>query len=265
MQAELGQKKCDLVMREFRCSSSRALNFTDLLAREIDLQQVSLVINFDLLSNMENHSHRIERFGKKSIAINFVPNNCTCSMKDIVSRTSFGNLRNESHDQTHHICSVGKRNWFVIQIHVVRSNDEFESAHEAIIWKERREHSDVSLLVNRENPIAIHQCLEALERVLKRSANKHGALEKKHDAHSNHHSALLDQWKAAKEVQTGPRHKSIADLYLAVEAHSMKRVKGDAMKTNEEIREFECFKMFLIFWQSIMRRTKQKPVSDSVV
>merc|ERR1712039_427978 len=41
MHAELDQKERDLVMREFRSGSSRVLISTDLLARGIDVQQVS--------------------------------------------------------------------------------------------------------------------------------------------------------------------------------------------------------------------------------
>jgi len=86
MHADLDQKERDLVMREFRSGSSRVLISTDLLARGIDVQQVSLVINFDLPSNMENYLHRIGRsgrFGRKGVAINFVTNNDVRSMKDI--------------------------------------------------------------------------------------------------------------------------------------------------------------------------------------
>merc|ERR1712241_1115270 len=52
MHADLVQKERDLVMREFRSGSSRVLISTDLLARGIDVQQVSLVINYDLPQNM---------------------------------------------------------------------------------------------------------------------------------------------------------------------------------------------------------------------
>jgi len=48
---------------------------TDLLARGIDVQGVSLVINFDLPTNRENYIHRIGRsgrFGRKGVAINFL-------------------------------------------------------------------------------------------------------------------------------------------------------------------------------------------------
>jgi len=86
MHAELDQKERDLIMREFRSGSSRVLISTDLLARGIDVQQVSLVINYDLPQNMENYLHRIGRsgrFGRKGVAINFVTNQDVRTMKDI--------------------------------------------------------------------------------------------------------------------------------------------------------------------------------------
>ena len=73
-------------MREFRSGSSRVLISTDLLARGIDVQQVSLVINFDLPTRVENYLHRIGRsgrFGRKGVAINFVTNNDVRVMRDI--------------------------------------------------------------------------------------------------------------------------------------------------------------------------------------
>ncbi|EDK97655.1 eukaryotic translation initiation factor 4A2, isoform CRA_a, partial [Mus musculus] len=51
-------KERDVIMREFRSGSSRVLITTDLLARGIDVQQVSLVINYDLPTNRENYIHR---------------------------------------------------------------------------------------------------------------------------------------------------------------------------------------------------------------
>jgi len=86
MHADLDQRERDLVMREFRSGSSRVLISTDLLARGIDVQQVSLVINYDLPSNMENYLHRIGRsgrFGRKGVAINFVTNQDVRTMKEI--------------------------------------------------------------------------------------------------------------------------------------------------------------------------------------
>ena len=54
----MDQKERDVIMREFRSGSSRVLITTDLLARGIDVQQVSLVINYDLPTNRENYIHR---------------------------------------------------------------------------------------------------------------------------------------------------------------------------------------------------------------
>jgi translation initiation factor 4A len=82
----LDQRDRDLVMREFRSGSSRVLISTDLLARGIDVQQVSLVINFDLPRSTENYLHRIGRsgrFGRKGCAINFVSNRDVRAMQDI--------------------------------------------------------------------------------------------------------------------------------------------------------------------------------------
>ena len=62
-------------MNAFRTGSSRVLITTDLLSRGIDVQQVSLVINYDIPRNLESYIHRIGRsgrFGRKGVAINFV-------------------------------------------------------------------------------------------------------------------------------------------------------------------------------------------------
>merc|ERR1712083_544769 len=86
MHADLDQRERNLVMKEFRSGSSRVLISTDLLARDIDVQQVSLVINYDLPSSMENYLHRIGRsgrFGRKGVAINLVTNSDVRTMKDI--------------------------------------------------------------------------------------------------------------------------------------------------------------------------------------
>ncbi|OEU07640.1 RNA helicase [Fragilariopsis cylindrus CCMP1102] len=74
-------------MEEFRSGSSRVLIATDLWGRGIDVQQVSLVICYDLPSNRELYIHRIGRsgrFGRKGIAINFVKDgDDTRLLKDI--------------------------------------------------------------------------------------------------------------------------------------------------------------------------------------
>jgi translation initiation factor 4A len=88
MHGDMEQQERDLIMREFRSGSSRVLITTDLLARGIDVQQVSLVINYDLPGNRENYIHRIGRsgrFGRKGVAINFVAEEDKRVMKDIES------------------------------------------------------------------------------------------------------------------------------------------------------------------------------------
>src|SRR5882762_9798408 len=80
------QKQREVIMREFRSGSSRVLITTDLLARGIDVQQVSLVINYDLPTNRENYIHRIGRggrFGRKGVAINFVTTDDVRMLRDI--------------------------------------------------------------------------------------------------------------------------------------------------------------------------------------
>merc|ERR1711885_27164 len=86
MHGDMDQKERDIIMREFRSGSSRALITTDLLARGIDVQQVSLVINYDLPTNRENYIHRIGRggrFGRKGVAINFITEEDVPYLKDI--------------------------------------------------------------------------------------------------------------------------------------------------------------------------------------
>jgi len=86
MHGDMGQKERDVIMKEFRTGSSRVLITTDLLARGIDVQQVSLVINYDLPNNRENYIHRIGRggrFGRKGVAINFVTDEDRRTLRDI--------------------------------------------------------------------------------------------------------------------------------------------------------------------------------------
>ncbi|XP_069776175.1 eukaryotic initiation factor 4A-II-like [Narcine bancroftii] len=88
LHGDMEQKERDLIMREFRSGSSRVLITTDLLARGIDVQQVSLVINYDLPSNRENYIHRIGRggrFGRKGVAINLITEEDRRTLRDIES------------------------------------------------------------------------------------------------------------------------------------------------------------------------------------
>merc|ERR1711977_236510 len=86
MHGEMPQKERDSIMQDFRQGNSRVLISTDVWARGIDVQQVSLVINYDLPSNRENYIHRIGRsgrFGRKGVAINFVTSDDVRILRDI--------------------------------------------------------------------------------------------------------------------------------------------------------------------------------------
>ncbi len=86
MHGEMPQKEREAIMQEFRQGASRVLITTDVWARGIDVQQVSLVINYDLPNNRELYIHRIGRsgrFGRKGVAINFVKNDDIKILRDI--------------------------------------------------------------------------------------------------------------------------------------------------------------------------------------
>jgi translation initiation factor 4A len=81
---EVGERKKR--MEDFRSGQVRVLISTDLLARGIDVQQVSLVINYELPVQRENYVHRIGRsgrYGKKGVAINLVYGDEINTLKEI--------------------------------------------------------------------------------------------------------------------------------------------------------------------------------------
>ena len=83
---DMTQDDRERVMEEFRSGSSRVLIATDLWGRGIDVQQVSLVICYDLPLNRELYIHRIGRsgrFGRKGVAINFVKTEDVRTLRDI--------------------------------------------------------------------------------------------------------------------------------------------------------------------------------------
>ena len=63
------------IMDDFKSGKLRILLSTDLLSRGIDIQQLSLVINYDLPREKETYIHRIGRsgrYGRKGVSINFI-------------------------------------------------------------------------------------------------------------------------------------------------------------------------------------------------
>jgi translation initiation factor 4A len=75
LHGDMIQKEREDIMKEFRTGTTRILITTDILSRGIDIQQVSLVINYDMPKYPQTYIHRIGRsgrFGRKGSAINFV-------------------------------------------------------------------------------------------------------------------------------------------------------------------------------------------------
>ena len=86
MHGDMPQKERDAIMQEFRSGGSRVLITTDIWGRGLDVQQVSLVICYDLPNNRELYIHRIGRsgrFGRKGVAINFVKDDDIRILRDI--------------------------------------------------------------------------------------------------------------------------------------------------------------------------------------
>ncbi|CAM9566185.1 unnamed protein product [Scytosiphon promiscuus] len=86
MHGDMPQKERDAIMEEFRSGRSRVLIATDVWGRGLDVQQVSLVICYDLPNNRELYIHRIGRsgrFGRKGVAINFVKSDDVRILRDI--------------------------------------------------------------------------------------------------------------------------------------------------------------------------------------
>jgi len=86
MLGDMIQSERNDVMTNFRKGDIRILITTDILARGIDVQQVSLVLNYDLPYEKETYIHRIGRsgrFGRKGVAINFVMEHDAQKLKDL--------------------------------------------------------------------------------------------------------------------------------------------------------------------------------------
>ena len=78
-------------MKDFRSGAVRVMISTDLLARGIDIQQISLVINYELPIQRENYIHRIGRsgrFGRKGAAINLVTEEEERALKELETHYS---------------------------------------------------------------------------------------------------------------------------------------------------------------------------------
>jgi translation initiation factor 4A len=73
---------------DFRNGKSRVLISSNVTARGIDIQQVSIVINFDIPKDIHTYLHRIGRsgrWGRKGSGINFITRRDTDKLKEIES------------------------------------------------------------------------------------------------------------------------------------------------------------------------------------
>ena len=71
---------------EFRVGKSRVMVSSDITSRGIDIQQVNMVINFDIPLDVHTYIHRIGRsgrWGRKGTAINLITRRNMRKMKEI--------------------------------------------------------------------------------------------------------------------------------------------------------------------------------------
>uniref|UniRef100_A0A6C0EUR5 RNA helicase n=1 Tax=viral metagenome TaxID=1070528 RepID=A0A6C0EUR5_9ZZZZ len=76
----------DESFNDFKTGGSRVLISSNVTARGIDIQQVSIVINFDLPKDIHTYLHRIGRsgrWGRKGVGINFITRRDVQKMKEI--------------------------------------------------------------------------------------------------------------------------------------------------------------------------------------
>ena len=72
---DMDKKSRDKAITDFRVGTHRVLISSNVTARGIDIQQVSVVINFDICKSVHTYLHRIGRsgrWGRKGVGINFV-------------------------------------------------------------------------------------------------------------------------------------------------------------------------------------------------
>lgn len=86
LHGEMNQADRENCMTNFRSGSARILITTDIWGRGLDVQQVSLVFNYDLPLVKEQYLHRIGRsgrFGRKGVAINLIRDEDSKDFKDL--------------------------------------------------------------------------------------------------------------------------------------------------------------------------------------
>jgi translation initiation factor 4A len=83
---DMDRKSREKSISDFRTGTNRVLISSNVTARGIDVQQVSVVINFDICKNVHTYLHRIGRsgrWGRKGVGINFVTRRDIHRLRDI--------------------------------------------------------------------------------------------------------------------------------------------------------------------------------------
>ena len=84
--SNMDKSERDKSFNDFRSGTSRVMISSNVTARGIDIQQVSVVINFDLPKCIHTYLHRIGRsgrWGRKGVGINFITRRDVIQMKKI--------------------------------------------------------------------------------------------------------------------------------------------------------------------------------------
>ena len=86
LHSNMDKSEREKVFKEFRNGSSRVLISSNVTSRGIDIQQIGVVINFDLPKDIHNYLHRIGRsgrWGRKGTGINLITRRDIQKMKEI--------------------------------------------------------------------------------------------------------------------------------------------------------------------------------------
>jgi translation initiation factor 4A len=86
--SNMDKNEREIAFKEFKNGKSRVMISSNVTARGIDIQQVSIVINFDLPKDIHTYLHRIGRsgrWGRKGVGINFITRRDINKIKEIES------------------------------------------------------------------------------------------------------------------------------------------------------------------------------------
>jgi len=86
MHSDMLKSEREQTLKEFRTGKYRVLISSNVTSRGIDVQQVSVVINFDLCKCVHNYLHRIGRggrWGRKGCGINLITRRDVATLKEI--------------------------------------------------------------------------------------------------------------------------------------------------------------------------------------